>query len=59
MKLLEEAAALARSKDRAILLGLTQLQDTDVSQTTVQERVFLITTCHPTDHSLRQIVLKN
>jgi hypothetical protein len=57
MKLLEQAAELARKKDRAQLIGLI---DTQNPRTELEaQKVFLITTFHPTDHSLRQIVFGN
>jgi hypothetical protein len=55
MKLLEEAATLARQKDRSRLLESTR----EVQVNDQKDKVFLITTFHPTDQALRQIVLKN
>ena len=54
-QLLEEAAFLARSKDRSELL---QGNPQDLAQTT-DDKVFLITTYHPHDHHLRNLVFKN
>ena len=55
MPLLEEASLLARNKDRLDLLtNLNNSQNPGVNG-----KIFLITTFHPTDPSLRQIVFKN
>jgi hypothetical protein len=55
MKLLEEAHTLARSKDRSSLLTQNKLRQ-NIDK---ENKVFLITTFHPTDNSLRKIVFKN
>ena len=61
MKLLEEAAKLARSKDRMSLIFPDQNVDETVASIEKKacEKVFLITTYHPTDHALRKIVFDN
>jgi hypothetical protein len=58
MDLLEEAAKLARSKDRHSLINPDLLQTADNAQQK-GDKVFLITTFYPTDHSLRKIVFDN
>ena len=54
MKLLEEAATLARSKDRMYLIFPDQILDGSVApiNSSNTDKVFLITTFHPTDHAL-------
>jgi hypothetical protein len=59
MALLDEAAKLAREKDRNVLLKASLGSEGVESEDVVQQKVFLITTFHPTDHSLREIVHKN
>ena len=50
MNVREEAATLAGSKDRSSLLPQTKLQqDSDI-----EDKVFLITTFHPTYNALRK-----
>ena len=56
MALLEEAMSLARSKDRRELLYPT-VQPHSSEQD--KDKVFLITTFHPVDHTLKNIVFKN
>ena len=55
LKLLQEAAALARNKDRDTLLNPTQT----VGAATEEEQIFLISTYHPHDNALQQIVHRN
>ena len=55
VKLLEEAAFLARSKNRSQLL---QGNPQDLTNPT-DDKVFLITTYHPHDHYLRNMMFKN
>ena len=55
MKLLEEAATLARNKDRSSMLTPGRGKQED----DMKDKVFLITTFHPTDHSVRTIVFNN
>jgi hypothetical protein len=55
ISLLQEAAIMARRKDRGELLN--PQNNSGVGNT--QEKVFLINTFHPSDHSLREIVHKN
>ena len=56
MKLLEQDAELAGQKDRAQLIGLVDKKDPRTE--TEEQQVFLNTTFHPTDHSLREIVFR-
>jgi hypothetical protein len=56
MKLLEEAHQLARKKERRELLHKLKVPK---SQDGVSPNVFLITTFHPVDHTLRKIVFNN
>ena len=55
LTLLQEAALLARSKDRQELLHPAN----DTGMIKENEKVFLITTYHPHDHQLRQTIYKN
>ena len=55
VQLLEEAAFLARSKDRPELLQGTS----QVLANTTEDKVFLVTTYHPHDHYLRNLMFKN
>ena len=55
LKLLQEAAALARNKDRDILLNPIQRIDADQAE----EQIFLISTYHPHDNTLQKIVHRN
>jgi hypothetical protein len=57
MKLLEEAMALARSKERLSLLE--PKQDIQTGNKGDNSRVFLITTYHPIDQTLKNIVFNN
>jgi hypothetical protein len=59
MKLLEEAAKLAREKDRMQLLYPSQDVGGGSKKKDSSNKVFLITTFHPTDHALRKIVYGN
>jgi hypothetical protein len=59
MPLLEKAAQMARDLDRLKLLNPESVDDEDDKGTVEEQKVFLITTFHPTDHSLRKIVFNN
>ena len=55
LKLLQDAAALARNKDRDLLLTPpARTEDEDANK-----RIFLITTYHPDDNQVQQIVHNN
>jgi hypothetical protein len=56
MALLEEAVALARSKKRGELIHPVKKAPSSVEE---QDKVFLITTYHPVDQTLKGIVFKN
>jgi hypothetical protein len=57
LTILQEAAVLARRKVRTELLK--GHSDTEIKNTSPQEKVFLINTFHPSEHTLREIVHKN
>jgi hypothetical protein len=56
LELLEEAAIMARRKIRSELLDN---RNTDLEIKDEENRVFLINTFHPSDHTVREIVHKN
>jgi hypothetical protein len=56
LELLEEAALMARRKIRSELL---ENRDSNQGEEDKDNRVFLINTFHPSDHTIREIVHKN